>query len=690
MADGERIENRVEAETVGTLVQFRDVYGGMHLHLPEERRERSLPRMLGARSLHYTDREDQLALLNAARERAVARNVPLVVVCVGPEGVGKTELVTEWLRRLAAEVPGPHLYADMGETGPATAKEALGRFLRLMGEAPEDLPDDLAGLTGLFRTRTHGVPSIVFLDNVALASQARPLLPEAPGSIMVVTSRGLDGVLRASVPLALGRMADAAVHELVAQVSGVDLTAEPRAGDLVAALAGNPSRAFAAGMQLALGQSVAGLVAELARRTHSAGADGSDVADLLESAYTKLDPEAARVYRSLSGLVGRRFGAETVRAAAGVQDGAALDALVAAGLVRREDTGFRLSLGVAAHLAELVPEPEREAALRRVLEGYLRASVRADYSAMPRRWWLGEHYDGYRGTEPPMTEHDAIAWLETELDVILAAAQAAADREWHGLVVRLAEAQWAVCLKRRPYDHWRALYTLGVRSAEELRREGRDVRFLGRMRCGLGFAHLLAGRVEDAAVEFAAAREADAAIGHVRGLATAVESLGLAHLARSGAELLPALVTLDDDAAAEALAAFEENLAVNLALPADLRDARAIALAHRHLGRALSATAAHGRAEEHLRIACDGFRALPDPYNLGKTLIDLGQARIRAGLLSEAAVVLREALELLRADESPAEVVRGLETVGALAERGGDVSGAVGWLSLALENLRFR
>ncbi|MCD0453517.1 tetratricopeptide repeat protein [Actinocorallia sp. API 0066] len=687
MTQADGYTNRATAEMIGTLTQFRDLYGGMHLHLPEQRKERAVPRMLGPRNVHYTDREDQLAALDAARARAIERGVPLVAVCLGPDGIGKSELVTEWLGRIAHDVPGPHLYADMNETGPVTAKEVLGRFLRLMGEPPEDLPDDLAELTGLFRTRTHGVPSIVFLDNVVLTAQARPLLPDTPGSVMVVTARGLDGTLRGAVPVPLGRMADAAVLELVARVAGFGVAADPRSGELAAALDGSPLRAFTAGMQLALGQPLAELVGEL--RGPASAPD--EPTGLLDAAYRRLSPDAARVYRALVGLLRRRFTVPMAAAAAGLDDAAApLAEVVAAGLVRVEGSAHVVDTVTRKHLDGLVAEAEKEAALGRVVDWYLAECVKADYSAMPKRWHLGEAYTAYKDGPPPLTEADAMAWLEDEMDAVLAAVRAASARGWHRHVVRLAEAQWALCLKRKPYDHWRACYELGVLSATELATEGTDARFLGRMHCGLGFAHLGAGRIDDAVAAFTAARAADAAAGHVRGLATAVESLGLALLARSGAELLPDLRARDADAASRALAALEENRSINLSVPASLADARATVLAERHVGRALSATGDHARALACLETARHGFAALDDRYNLGKTMVDHGQALIRADRLTDAAPVLREALELLRADESPAEVVRALETISVLTHRGGDPEGAALWLDLALENLRAR
>lgn len=137
-------------------------------------------------------------------------------------------------------------------------------------------------------------------------------------------------------------------------------------------------------------------------------------------------------------------------------------------------------------------------------------------------------------------------------------------------------------------------------------------------------------------------------VGHVRGLATAVESLGLLDLRRSGAEVLPAL-TARGEFAASALELLTENLTLNLQMSEENDDARAVALAWRHRGRALSATGKHDDATRHLTRARELIAAVPDPYNEGRALTDLGQAYLRAGRTAEEAAAswLEPALEVL-------------------------------------------
>ncbi len=666
--------NRVDAGTVGNVVQGRDIYGGVHIH--ERQPDFPRPRMLPAPTLHFTDRTEPLRRLTEARVRAAESGLPLLILCVGPGGIGKSELAASWLWRIREDFSGPQLFADMGDGGPKPAKDVLGRFLRLMGTAPGDVPVDAEEMSGLFRSCLHAEPSIVFLDDVSLASQVRPFLPNSAGSVTVVTARGVPANLSGAVIVPVGAMTDDAVWELLERVTGGELDAGPEREVLLRAFEGSPFPAHAAATQLALGLPLP----EYARTVGDAVGDDGAVTAVLNTGYRELPDADARVYRSLGALFERHFTGDLAAAAAGVADATApLARVVAAGLA--DDLGggrYRLHLLALEHARGLGDANEREAALRRVVEWYLRGAVRADRSAMPGRWRLG---DGYGDGLLPVDE--AFAWLEEQRDALRAAVIAASEHGWHDLVVRLVEAQWALCFVRKHHDHWLEVHRYGVDSALEVA----DRRFLGRMHCQLGFAHLELGRLDEAEARFAAAAEADRVAGHPRGQATAVESLGLLNLTRSGAESLPELAVTDNAAAAEALRLFTDNLALNLTMAEDTDDERAVALAWRHRGRALGATGDHDGAADHLERAVTLLAGVPDPYNQAKALTDLGQVHLRAGRDAEAGPALRDALALLADQGAPAERVRVLETQSVLAERAGDLGAAIERLTRALEIL---
>jgi tetratricopeptide (TPR) repeat protein len=423
-------------------------------------------------------------------------------------------------------------------------------------------------------------------------------------------------------------------------------------------------------------------LAQEMRAERSAGNDDVVMA-VFNVGYSGLGAEAARVYRCLGALFGRRFSADMAAAAAGLGEvGPMLTELVEAGLVKQAEGTYQLHDLAWKHARAQSTADEHEAAVRRLVQWYVRSAVAADFTVMPQRWWLGPEYAKYAGRTPPMEREAAWRWLEEQRTPMLTAVRATMDHGWYDLTVQLVEAEWSLCFKGKYHDHWVAVFELGRDAAIRLG----DRRFEGRMRCQLGFGYAELGRLDEAAEEFTRAGEADRSVGHVRGQATAVESLGLLQLRRSGAEELPNLAA-DASFAAKALDLLTENLTLNLGMAEENDDDRAVALAWRHRGRALSAAGQHQEAIAHLVRARALIAAVPDPYNEGRALTDLGQAHLRAGRNTEAASALREAVEVLGTDENRVERAVALETLSAAAERADDHAGAVRWLTRALEVL---
>ncbi len=100
-------------------------------------------------------------------------------------------LALRWLGEVAERFPNGSLYADLAlSTGqPVAPEDVLGYFLRALGVAPQRVPPGLAERTALYRSVTAQLDLVVLLDNAASAAQAKVLLPVAPNSLAVVTSR---------------------------------------------------------------------------------------------------------------------------------------------------------------------------------------------------------------------------------------------------------------------------------------------------------------------------------------------------------------------------------------------------------------------------------------------------------------------------------------------------------------------
>jgi DNA-binding SARP family transcriptional activator len=169
----------------------------------------------------------------------------------GMAGLGKTALATHWAHRVADRFPDGQLWASLRghcPDGAVSPGHVLGRFLRALGVPDADLPAELDDQVGLFRSLMDGRRMLIVLDNAGTAHQVRPLLPGAPGSLVLVTSRyplpelvAVDGAR----PLELGLLTPGEARRLLAaRLGAARIAAEPdavnkiigRCGGLPAAL----------------------------------------------------------------------------------------------------------------------------------------------------------------------------------------------------------------------------------------------------------------------------------------------------------------------------------------------------------------------------------------------------------------------------------------------------------------------
>ena len=170
---------------------IRDAIAGMgiepgpvlrNLHARAQRGE--LPSSLPSRSDVFTGREAELTAIGTARR---------TVWVSGPPGVGKTGLAIEAAYRLRGRFPDGQLMVRLNGFTPGvpetTVGDALTHLLTELGVPPEQIPATDGRKSTLYQTTLYGTKTLVVLDNAASPEQIRPLLPEEPGCLAIVTSR---------------------------------------------------------------------------------------------------------------------------------------------------------------------------------------------------------------------------------------------------------------------------------------------------------------------------------------------------------------------------------------------------------------------------------------------------------------------------------------------------------------------
>ncbi|MFT7841212.1 tetratricopeptide repeat protein [Saccharothrix sp. BKS2] len=502
----------------GAVVQAGGIHGGLHLHRSGEP-VLPVPRQLPLDVPDFTGRADDLRRLDGflAAGRAVA-----VAVVTGPPGVGKTTLAVHWAHRGSPRFPDGQLYVDLrgfDPTAPVPAHQALDSFVRALGVAPERIPGPLDETAALYRSLLADRRVLVVLDNAVDVGQVRPLLPGSATCAVVVTSRNrLAGLVAGAGArrVVLDVLPPAESVALLGAAAGAErLAAEPEAAGELARLCGHlPLALGIAGERVARSAhwTVSDLVGEFAAEQHrldllatgsgSAGfaddgaatstpatstpaATTSTTADdgagavraVFSWSYRKLPAGVARVFRGLGRHPGPEFGVPAAAELAGVPESearSALEALVDANLLVEVDRGrygfhdlLRLYAVERAGAEETAADGA--AAVRRLLEWYLRVADAADHLLTRRSYCVPLDHRGADVPPAPFTDHrGAGAWCDREHVNLMAAIRLAADRGEHSLAWRLPVALWGFFFLRKHWRDWITALTTGLASARAI------------------------------------------------------------------------------------------------------------------------------------------------------------------------------------------------------------------------------
>lgn len=409
---------------------------------PDEPAARDLaPMTLPSGTTAFTGRSASLARLD---EAADAASSPLVVLS-GTGGVGKTMLALHWGHRAADRFPGGRFYLDLHGFAPGVTAmepaEAVRHLLGAMGVGPQRLPAEADAQLALYRTLIGSERRLLILDNVRDAEQVRPLLPDgAQVHTVVISRRRLVGLAAshgaATVEVGTFDAAEAAAL-LERQLGAARLAAEPEAAERVlAACAGLPLALAIAGARAATRPDLPlGTVADelAASRLDALAVDepSMDLRAVFSWSYRSLEPDAARLFRLLAVVPGPDFDtAAAVRLHGGSEANAvrALRSLVDAHLAEYGSPGrHRLHDLIRAYAVELleseVPQPDRDAALDRLLDWYLHAAAACRAALYPAMVSLPLP-DTADDFEP--TAAEAAQWLEAEWENLIAAVASAA------------------------------------------------------------------------------------------------------------------------------------------------------------------------------------------------------------------------------------------------------------------------
>jgi tetratricopeptide (TPR) repeat protein len=563
--------------------------------------------------------------------------------------------------------------------------DALRGFLSAFAVPDERIPADLDARAALYRSQLANKRVLVILDNATDAEQVRPLLPGSSTCLVLVTSRAQFTSLVAtqgSHRLSLDLLSEADARQLLAAHLGDEplRSDPPGTAELIGLCARLPLALTVAAARAATnpGFPLAVLNAEL-RDVRSrldaldAGDSGTDVRAVFSWSYNRLDSAAASMFRMLGLHPGPDISAPAAASLAGlplVQASRILLELARTHMVSQHAPGrFLLHDLLRLYATELGQvcdsESMRRAASIRALDYYLYAANAAALALDPARQSpaLPAIPPGVLA-EGITTIAQALAWLQAERDVVLAAIATAADM---GLphALRLPWELAPFFDRRGDWHDYAATQHVALAAASRLDDRGGQARAYRH----LGRAHFAVGAYEDAQA-------------HLLHALHLYEELGV-EPAQAGVHLDLVRVSERRHANHRALAHAQQALSMYRATgyqPGQASALNSIGWCYALIGEAHQALTFCGEAL-HLH------RRLGNRYGVAITWESLGYAYQQLGRYSEAVGCYKSAIELFHEFDDRYNEATVLAHLGDTSHVSGDATAARGAWRQALSIL---
>ncbi|WP_405718723.1 tetratricopeptide repeat protein [Streptomyces sp. NBC_00046] len=561
----------------------------------------------------FTDRKEAMKQLRReASRRADGR--PRLALVHGPDGMGSSTLAVHFGAQPTRLFPDGQIYADLGGRGAGGARDVgtvLRALLRQLRVPDEEMPSGTDELGEFFRHRVADLGLLIVLDHAYSASQVRPFLTSAPGVFTILVARApFPGIDAVRVPV--GPLSDRDAVRLLTDITDKSTVAAARATlpSLLQRCGGSPYALRAAAYQLSAPTPP----------TRRGEAAGDPVRGAAEDNYRLLTAESARLYRLMALRDWPAFDVATAARTTGPDPDAAaglLEDLADRMLLERGPGSGRYHYrhAVRAHAEAAAIRDDGiaacSAALARTLSAFADLAESAAHQALPESWRVPAPAEDRAG-QTYADRGAALDALLAESGNLVEAVRCAEESGDPDTAVRLCRALWPLQLKAGHHEMLLPALRIGTRLVDTHRPMSPDA---GALHAQLAHSLTELKRWQEAGTQAREAAGAEAAAGHRRGHASAVEFLGLLRLRQWRYQ--------------EAYDCFEEAGAILAAMDGQdegIADVpRAVALLERHRGRALRGLGRREEARRKLEAALSCFRSSGDTYNTARTLTDLAE-----------------------------------------------------------------
>ena len=466
-----------------------------------------------------------------------------VCVITGAGGEGKTTTAVRFGYEAAKRYSDGQLFLDLyGYTSnkePLDPSSALGALLRAVGVEPEAVPESLDERSALWRATLMGRKALLILDNAASYAQVSPLLLSSPGALTLITTRNELSGLSGARFLSLGMFDEESSLELFGRILGEDrVRREPdQAREIIRICGGLPlALRVIAGRMLSRPKwsfvHVARRLGEQNRKFRELQVEGQSVEAAIDLSYQSLNPGQRRAFLTLGLMIGSTIdlaGASALLDMTMEDADDTLQELVGMCLLDEpQGDVYRMhDLIREFALDRATAEFEADRADRsraRLAEYYLVTAQHAAALLGPRVQDAAEdERPGYR-TDLDGRE-DAEGWFSLHQENLADTIEYFASKDNEDRAWRMAEAVWRFYALHGEMgllvsSHERALQI----NNKQGNQRGRAVTLIG-----LGIAHYISGRFEDALAYLSEAHDLLESVGDGRGIIRALGNLGMVY-----------------------------------------------------------------------------------------------------------------------------------------------------------------
>jgi DNA-binding SARP family transcriptional activator len=616
---------------------------------------RQVPRQLPAPPQLFTGRAIELDDLGKVHDASTV----VITAIDGMAGAGKTALAVQAAHQMVDRYPDGQLFLDLhGYTegvAPVEPAAALDWLLRSLGVAGGGIPADLDQRAGLYRSRLADQRMVIVLDNAATEAQVRPLLPGAPGCVVLVTSRRRLAGLDHTHTLSLDTLPAADAITLLSQVAGESrLAGQPpeMVAELVELCGRLPLaiRLAAARLRSHPAWDVAHLVGRLRDQQYrllELAAGHHSVMAALDLSYRDLDTDEQRTYRRLGLHPGPDIDPYATAALLDTsvrEAGRLLEQLLDAHLLQEPTPGrFRFHDLIRAHAAHTAGHPGGPAALARLLDYYRYIAAVAMDAAYP--------YD--RGRRPPVppvhTPIPAVAdpsaaldWLNNELPSLLAVARYGGEHDSPAHLLHLSTILHRHLRTHGPYEAAESLHQQALTVARVAGDQTAELEAL----TSLGHIQRMQTRPAQATDHYEQSLQLARSIGHQMAESDALTGLGIVRRGQGRYD--------------QATDHLQQALAISRAADdptGELEALAALGIVHRMKGR-------HDLAIHHYQQASQLARATAHRTIEQSVLTSLGHIHRRNGRYEQAIDHYQQVLRLARATGDRAGQLQALTGLG--------------------------